>query len=317
MKNFVIIWMIGVCSAGFNVIFAQENRNKNHTVQKEQDLYLGQKPPGKTPVIFAPGIVSTDVNDFTITFSPDGKEAFFTTTEQFCTIMSLSFGPEGWTEARPAPFSSHYSDADPIFSPDGKRLFFGSNRPIPGEDSIPNGYNLWMVERIPGGWDQPRSLCPLINTESWEMFMSIASDGTLYYGTDGLPESNGLEDIYRSDCLEGKFTEPRNLGDAINSVYPDLEPFIAPDESYLIYSSWGRPDGYGSGDLYISFKDTNGCWLPALNMGPVINTKGVEQAPLGSPDGKYLFFTSQREGRSSKDVYWVDADIIETLKQDK
>jgi hypothetical protein len=101
------------------------------------------------------------------------------------------------------------------------------------------------------------------------------------------------------------------LGDAINSEHHDWDVFVAPDESYLIFASVGRPDGLGRGDLYKSIRRPDGSWSPAENMGDVINSDADEICPSVSPDGKYLFFTSNRNGTSA--VYWVDASVIEGL----
>ena len=65
---------------------------------------------------------------------------------------------------------------------------------------------------------------------------------------------------------------------------------------------------------YISFRDENGNWKTAKNMGEPINTKAREKAPIVSPDGKYLFFTSDRSPQKSRDIFWVDTKIIDKLK---
>jgi hypothetical protein len=54
-----------------------------------------------------------------------------------------------------------------------------------------------------------------------------------------------------------------------------------------------RPGGLGDNDLYISYNES-GLWTPAKNLGAPINSAGWEFCPMGSPDGKYFFFTSTR-----------------------
>jgi hypothetical protein len=102
----------------------------------------------------------------------------------------------------------------------------------------------------------------------------------------------------------------------------DWTPFIAPDESYFIFCSF-RKGGFGSGDLYISFKQADGSWGDVINMGDRINTDLNKRFPIVTPDGKYLFFNSTRKiagaganepGNGAGDVYWIAAKIIEELR---
>ena len=88
-------------------------------------------------------------------------------------------------------------------------------------------------------------------------------------------------------------------------------PYIAPDESYLLFSSM-RPDGNGDFDLYVSYKKKDGTWTKAKNLGDTINTSARESISVVSPDGNYLFFMSRRNGIG--ELFWVDARIIEELK---
>ena len=87
----------------------------------------------------------------------------------------------------------------------------------------------------------------------------------------------------------------------------EADVFIAPNESYMIFCSI-REDGFGQGDLYISFKKDDNNWTTAKNMGATINTKYHELCPVVTRDGKYFFFTS------NQDIYWVDAKVIEKYR---
>lgn len=93
--------------------------------------------------------------------------------------------------------------------------------------------------------------------------------------------------------MNGKYSKPENLGDEIYSKYYDGDPYIAPDESFLIFVSYNRPEGLGDGDLYLSFNQ-NGRWTPAKNLGAPINSSALDFCPNMSPDGRYFFFTSER-----------------------
>ena len=137
----------------------------------------------------------------------------------------------------------------------------------------------------------------------------MQKNGNLYF-TSEIEGVRGEQDIYISRFDGEKYLAPEDLGEAINSDGKDLAPFIAPDESYLIFTRTGEDTK--KTDLYISFIDPEGCWTNAIDMGEKINTEYHDLCTSVSPDGKYLFFLSQREGKYR--IYWVDAKIIEDLK---
>lgn len=304
--------------------------------------YLGQKPPGMTAEIFAPDIISTGHAEKSGFFSPKGKEFYFLVlgeTASFIAFMRLE--EKGWTRPQLAPFSGKYDDGEFSLSPDGNALYFTSNRPIAGIGKPEDHYNLWVVTRTKTGWSEPSSLDSSINSQDPDLFPhspSVTSDGTLYFYLRTKDEQ-GNWDIYSSRLVEGRYTRPERLGDEINSDQWEFDPFIAPDESYLIFCSRAL-GGYGASDLYISFRKKDGSWTKALNLGDKVNSIRWEFCPCITPDGKYLFFASNRRfklsrskttmtfeakiklldrelnspGNGHSDFYWVDAKIIEELK---
>ncbi|MEO1653753.1 MAG: hypothetical protein AAFU64_09420, partial [Bacteroidota bacterium] len=106
---------------------------------------------------------------------------------------------------------------------------------------------------------------------------------------------------------KGTFQATQVLSEAINNQHYEADVFIDPEEAYIIFCA-ERPEGRGRGDLYISFKKSDGSWAPSKNMGSLINTAGHELCPFVSKDGKYFFYTS------NQDIYWVDARVIEELR---
>jgi hypothetical protein len=131
-----------------------------------------------------------------------------------------------------------------------------------------------------------------------------------------------MTEIYRSRLVDGKYIEPENLGAPINTEFDEWDPYIAPDESYLVYCSM-KPGGYGKDDLYISFKKEDDSWTHPINMGAEINSSGWENRPYVTLDGKFFFFTSTKpppkgvdaKAAGGRDIYWVDARIITKFKQ--
>jgi hypothetical protein len=265
-----------------------------------------------SPRIFAEGVISTQDDEAGGSFSPDGKEFYFTKLIQYTTfpkyglICVSRFSAGKWTQPEVVPFSGSNLDLSPKLSPDGKTMFFGSSRPAPGKKA--RVLRIWSVERTATGWGEPKPLPAPINApdDRWNWAPSVTRDGTLYFAsTRG---GNGDQShIYRSRLLNGAYTEPEALGPEINSEFNEGDPYISPDEAVLIFSSAGdglgdkdRPETlkgggvlYARADLYVSFKK-DGAWSVARHLEHGINSTADEAAPSLTPDGKYLFFTSER-----------------------
>jgi len=275
--------------------------------------YLGQTKPGLIPELFAPGIVSTIYYEHTsITFSPDGKEIYWSPEfwNPFMTrILVTQLINNEWTSPQVASFSGENWDSNPSFSSDGKKLYFTSAR------SAKSGVrsSLWVVDKKNNGWQEPKPLYSLVSSNRSYQGSSVSKNGNLYFSSRQ-EDSYGERDIYRSLFIDGHFSQPENLGDAVNSESYDAFPYIAPDEQYLLFES-SRPGGYGGPDIYISFRRRDGSWTNAVNLGEKINGKGEERFASVSPDGEFLFFSSDRNG--NMDIYWVDAKLIEPLRLGK
>ena len=268
--------------------------------------YLGQSPPGATPEIFAPGIISRD-SDFehsAAVFSPDGTEVFWCTRRhvfsgspddgmQRLYFMKLVDGR--WTEPQVAPFMDkvHQPVLRPVFSPDGNRLYLEfSSDPNAERDN-----DIYMVQREGDGWSEPVSVSPLINSPAMELLYSITADGSMYFGRDAYTRN---EKVLVSRMVDGAFSEPEELGDAFNS--PDTESMIlvAPDESFMLVSQ--TTDGR-SERVTVSYKRPDGSWTERIDT-PLRSTGGFLAL---SPDGEYLFFLE--EG-----ICWMEVSFINDLK---
>jgi len=278
--------------------------------------YLGQKPPGRVPELFAPKLISTDRSEIGSVFSPDHDEFYFTTwTQETGTkIMVVRRVDDVWIAPELASFSNHPSDVDVAISSDGKKVFFGTRRPRPGEvQDSRDGFDIWYANRTETGWAKEESLGPVVNSGNSQVYPSLTRDGTLYFQAVR-DEGYGKADIYRSRLIDAVYQIPENLGPIVNSEHYEGDVYIAPNESYMIVSIYGREDDFGDGDLYISFRDSGGTWSSPRNMGPDINSEKRDFCPMLTPDGNYLFFSSKRFGVG--DIFWVDADVIEALRDD-
>jgi len=276
-----------------------------------------RKPPYSAghvaaPRLFAEGVISTEDDELNGSFSPDGSEFFFakvnlTTTFPRLGILCISRFRNGhWTEPEILPFSGgSYLDLSPRLAPDGRTVFFSSTRPVPGLAA--RALHIWSVQRTPAGWDDPHPLPAPINKpdNNWHWSPSVTRDGTLYFAST---RDAGQPHIFRSRLVNGAYTEPEKLGPEINSPFNESDPFISPDENILVFASAGngppggedRPETIKGGgvqyarcDLYVSFRQ-NGKWSPAKHLEHGINTFADEGSPSITPDGQYLFFSSER-----------------------
>ena len=265
---------------------------------------LGEIPPrpgpsweigrAEEPRMFAPGVVSTTDDEFGGAFTSDGRTVYFdrTVLRHYLYVICESRWEDGkWSRPRVAPFSGLYRDSDPVISPDGSSLYFVSDRPVDGRPK--SDFDVWRVRRTKAGWSEPERLPEPVNGDSGEYFASEASNGNLYFSSDRAGGKGGL-DIYRSRLVDGRYSEPENLGGAVNTPAWELDCLISPDESFLIIGAIGRPDSFGNYDLYVSY-NRDGQWTPAEHLGPRINTAAREYSPRLSPDGRYLFFTSEKD----------------------
>lgn len=268
--------------------------------------YLGQASPGDTPVVFAREIVSdTLLQHSAPAFSPDGNEVFWWSfyygkkTLYFHKTMRRV--NNRWTMPEISPFVGI-----PFFSPVAKRLYCCTL-----ED--PNYF-----EKQEDGWSEPKSVGIVARFPQIKMveFPSISRNGTLYF--NGYAEGFKFNiAIYRSELINGEYAKPELLPSHINIPGDGMlnqTPYIAPDESYLIYCSRSFTPVDDEGDLFICFRRPDGSWTDRIKLDESINTKGMERFPFVSPDGKYFFF-NRYDPVYDEDVYWMSAGFIDSLRE--
>jgi hypothetical protein len=301
--------------------------------------YLGQKPPGTRPELFAPGIISTGLHDdYGPAISKDGKEIYFRIYGKPHPIICVVQYVDGkWRKPEVAPFSGQYADGGFVFSKDGNRIYFESDRPLDNRGE-PKDTDIWVVERNDNGWNEPRNLGMPVNGPNDEYLGCVSDDHTLYF-TVRKREADGKFSFihYASKMRENEYSQPEKLPYPFNSDYFQTAPVFSPDETYAIFASSGRNDGCGQEDLYVTFKKKNGEWTEPINLGVQVNSKSTDWFPSFSPDGQYLFFVSWRytgeayskTKRNFKemmafytspvyghgaDVYWVNTKVIKNLR---
>jgi len=222
--------------------------------------YLGQKLPGQTPELFAPGIVSVyGSNENTVTLTPSGKELYFG-KESGIWICRLT--DEGWT----APENTGFQGYEMWISPRTQKMYYSGYQP-----------GIWVMDRVGIGWGEP------VRLVENGMFSTLTDDETLY--TTVFKKGVSIGRYIKKDDAYG---EPEILGSEVNTPQSfDAHPNVAPDGSFFIFDS-DRPGGKG---LYICFKKEDGSWTQAKYLGEEFN--GI--CSTFSPDGKYLFFMKNHD----------------------
>lgn len=255
-------------------------------------------PPSASPVVFAPGTISGPAHDSAPAFAPDGATVYFTRSNaaQSTIFVSHRHG-EHWSVPEVASFSGEWNDMEPAFAPDGAWLVFVSNRPpVAGGAPIEATYNggaqkggnLWRVERKGDGWSAPVRLPDVVNPNPSTFAPSVAADDSLWFMTTDA--TSGKFRLHRSAFRDGRYEVAKPLPFSDGST-TDVDPAVAPDESFVVFGSARRPK-VGI-DLFIAFRDGDG-WREPVWLGDRINSRGSDAEPRLGPDHATLYFSSER-----------------------
>jgi len=252
--------------------------------------YVGQKTPGLTPEPFYIGAPTEDYHDSGGVFSADMSEFYF--TRRFTKdrkkreyVYTLEAGEWTLSEAG-MPWTG-------FISPDGKTMYRKKH----------------YRNRTVDGWSEAKSIN--LALDDYDVMRTTISDqGLMVFDERG---KNGYGFLRYSEIVDGVRQPPKVFNAEINSGRWTAHPFIAPDESYMIWDS-ERLGGFGDSDLYISFRQEDGSWGSPINFGEDFNTEGADAGGYVTPDGKYLFYCRNCQPPHF-DRVWVDAQIISRLKE--
>jgi hypothetical protein len=280
-------------------VFSNACNTANHTDSPAtESVYFGEEPPGLTPKIFAPKLISPEGLFEEGRYSPDMKEFYFSRQHgkyKQRTFFVIRYENNKWGNESVTDIKY------PRYNKEGTVIYKGNQ----------------FRDRTVSGWSELKSMGPPF-TDKHIMGISVSDNGTYYFDEFERPDTIGA--ISYTRLVNGQYEPRQKLGKEINTGTWIAHPHIAPDESYLIWDVV-RDDGYGQADIYISFKQKDGSWLTAINMGNKINTELQESGASVTPDGKYLFFSRSeqkiREDGSTYWVgksYWVSSAIIDELK---
>lgn len=301
----------------FLLLFLFHGCSQQKYVPLIQGSYLGQPPPGVTAKLFAHEVFNEGEYLGCSGFFKGGTVFVFGSMKpnsdwRLRPVYITEMKKNGrWTKPRIAPFSK-YAPYNFTAGPDGQTLYFTTLKsPDKTTHMFGEQANIWAVKMEMDGWTEPVMFGRSINTERYyENYPSVTNDGTIYY-MSRREEGAGKTDVWRSPNLDGVYGEAENLGSPVNTEGSDIDPFVAPDESYLIVCQ-ELEGGFGDFDLYVYFQRRDRTWTKGINLGERVNSAGFEARPYVTSDGKYLFFTSNRqESQGGEGIYWVDAKVIE------
>jgi len=262
----------------------------------------------QTARIFEPGVISDD-GIFGFTLSEDGKSSLWVQSkgkrDTMFIVESHNVGGK-WQKPEVVTFSRNtgaWKDIDPIFTPGGEHVLFQSNRPVAGQQQR-KGFDLWIVHKNKNGWSEPEHLGNTINTDSSESFASMTRSGNIYF-----TKENGSQqgDIFVSKYINGKYETPESLGPPVNTNKRDANPFISPDEDYLIFSAFKQSKPTES-DLYISFKKGDG-WTEPVNLGAQVNSPMFSEfCPFVHTGQDRLYFSrlQRTSSRNIENTYYIE-----------
>jgi outer membrane protein OmpA-like peptidoglycan-associated protein len=267
-------------------------------------------PKPFNPVNLGKAINSPDF-EYCPSITADGKTLIFTrnsrsngvdSQEDFYVSHKVN---NEWTIATPIPeINSPGNEGAPSISADGQYMFYASCVNMYGNygDETRKGYgscDIFFAQQSNGKWTKPMNIGPPVNTANWETQPSFSSDGKTLYFIRGLVGRDGIkdQDIYMSEIgADGKFGVPVKLSDNVNTKGIEESVYIHPDNQTLYFTSDGHPETMGGLDIYMSRRQPDGSWGPAINLGYPINTYNDESGLLVGPEGNIAYFFSDRPG---------------------
>ena len=205
--------------------------------------------------------------------------------------------------------NSSAADYGPTLSDDDELLIFTSKRNYTGGLEVRSNEDLFYSEKYVGSWDRALSL-EEINTQFNEGSATLSTDGkTLYFARCDAPDTYGDCDIFVAELQDSTWTNVRNLGAKVNSKAWDSHPSLSHSQDTLYFAS-DRLGGFGLSDIYYTYKDANGEWQEAVNLGPILNTRGSEVSPFYHHLYDVLYFSSNHQN-----LNFGEYDIYKSYKQ--
>ncbi len=312
--------------------------NERKILESDVDLFIAQcnyaKEQMKKPQNVTITNLGENINTFAPEFAPcisqDGKTLVFTSrrsdtkggnldknfdylyyTDIYVSKLDTVTGK--WSKGKNASgrINTEFHDGALGFTPSGKMLVYRNITNVTGSGDI-----YIAKQSKTGKWGEPKPLLEKedkkiskkINSSYFESSASMTGDGKTIYFVSERPGGEGRADIYVVKKEGGAWTEPKNLGAAINTVGDEKCVFISLDGKRLFYSSNGFQNSLGSYDIYMSEMNEQGVWGEPRNLGYPINTVKEEKTISVSPDGKTAYVSAyyEKDSKGGADIFSID-----------
>jgi hypothetical protein len=248
-------------------------------------------------VAFKPFVIPSGAYLEDAVFSRDGSTLYATEVSEVGHVIVVSTLHHGiWSQPRAASFSGRWRDLEEVLSPDNRTMIFSSNRPKRAQIRPLDAYyrhtftpggggNLWQTSWTGRGWTEPMRLPEVVNGSTSTFSPALAADGTLYYMQ---ASGQNLEfHIFVARKEHGRYSTSE-LAPFSDLRYSDEDPTVAPDDSFVIFSSTRPPAPNRRSSLFITF-NRNGAWTTPQFIGAHIAPDGAVESRL-SPDLRKLYF---------------------------
>ena len=260
--------------------------------------------------------INSVYNEICPVVSPDGKKLYFTRWKhpdnlgrdknQDIWISKLK-DDNSWSKAElfSRPINNEENNAVCGISLNGKTILLNN---VYGKDGkMEKGVSVSYLLRT-GEFSFPKPL-QILNFKNKSEFSeyTLAPNGKVLLMTTEMKDSYGGKDIYVSFLrTDDTWTEPKNIGNKVNTGESESTPFIAPDGVTMYFSSSGHV-GYGSNDIFLTRRldDSWLHWSTPENLGPIINTPQWDGYFSVAAQGDYAYFSSVENSIGAEDIYRI------------
>jgi outer membrane protein OmpA-like peptidoglycan-associated protein len=188
------------------------------------------------------------------------------------------------------------------FSADGHDIFLLSHYASDG--SLPRTQGIAVAHRNGDGWSRPENIViPYFQNKSSILSGHILPDQSVFVFSAETYGTRGVDDLYVTvKGSDGKWSEPKNLGSAINTQFQEMSPSLTADGTALYFSSNGRK-GSGSFDVYFTTRLDNSWtnWSTPLHVAAV-NSEGRDLYYRQTPDPYLAVYASTKNSDGYGDI---------------
>jgi len=259
--------------------------------------------PGNEPINLSS--INSPYADFAPYISADGKTMYFSSSRPGGIggedIWVTHFESGTWTtpQCLGEPVNSPLNEGSMCISSDGRMLIFT----LCFDKASYGSCDLYYSVLTSTGWSAPQNMGSIVNSTEWDGHPSLSSDGKKLYFASKRRGGYGGIDLWVTELVDGRWTQPKNLKYPINTARDEISPFIHADGKTLYFSSSGH-GGYGGFDVFKVSMREDGSWGEIINLGTPINTSGDDYFFSIPASGDFIFISSDRPGGlGDRDIY--------------